>query len=293
MILRHMVSSDDTIAGRLCLVTGASSGIGTEIARGLARRGATVVMVARDRERGEAARDDVVRTTGSDAVELALCDLASQRQVRELAAEMVGRHPVLHVLVHNAGLILGSRVLTEDGIETTFAVNHLAPFLLTGLLREPLEAAGSARVVTVASEAHRGAEIDLDDPSAERGYSSWRAYAQSKLANILFTRELARRTQGSGIVASCLHPGVVRSGFGRQGSVLVRAWFKIVGPLLLSAEKGADTAVWLASSPEAAAAGGGYYIRRRPARPSRAARDAESARRLWRLSERLTGLSDG
>lgn len=293
MILRHMVSADDLMTGRVCLVTGASSGIGTEIARGLARRGATVVMVARDRARGEAARDDVMRTTGNDAVELALCDLASQRQVRELAAAMVGRHPVLHVLVHNAGLILGSRVLTEDGLETTFAVNHLAPFLLTELLREPLEAAGSARVVTVASEAHRGAEIDLDDPSAERGYSSWRAYAQSKLANILFTRELARRTQGSGIVASCLHPGVVRSGFGRQGSLLVRAWFKIVGPLLLSAEKGADTAVWLASSPEAEAAGGGYYIRRRPARPSRAARDAESARRLWRLSERLTGLSDG
>ncbi|HSO23530.1 MAG TPA: SDR family oxidoreductase [Chondromyces sp.] len=288
-----MVSTDDSMVGRVCLVTGASSGIGTEIARGLARRGATVVMVARDRARGEAARDDVMRTTGNDAVELTLCDLASQRQVRELAAAMVGRYPVLHVLVHNAGLILGSRVLTEDGLETTFAVNHLAPFLLTELLREPLEAAGSARVVTVASEAHRGAEIDLDDPSAERGYSSWRAYAQSKLANILFTRELARRTQGSGIVASCLHPGVVRSGFGRQGSLLVRAWFKIVGPLLLSAEKGADTAVWLASSPEAEAAGGGYYIRRSPARPSRAARDAESARRLWGLSERLTGLSDG
>ena len=197
-----MVSTDDSMVGRVCLVTGASSGIGTEIARGLARLGATVVMVARDRARGEAACDDVMRTTGNDAVELTLCDLASQRQVRELAAAMVGRYPVLHVLVHNAGLILGSRVLTEDGLETTFAVNHLAPFLLTELLREPLEAAGSARVVTVASEAHRGAEIDLDDPSAERGYSSWRAYAQSKLANILFTRELARRTQGSGIVAS-------------------------------------------------------------------------------------------
>jgi retinol dehydrogenase 12 len=288
-----MVRTDDSMAGRVCLVTGASSGIGTEIARGLARRGAAVVMVARDRERGEAARDDVARTTGGDALELALCDLASQRQVRRLAAEIAERYPSLHVLVHNAGLILGSRVLTEDGLETTFAVNHVAPFLLTRLLHGQLAAAGAARVVTVASEAHRGAAIDFDDPSAERGYSSWRAYAQSKLANILFTRELARRTEGSGIVASCLHPGVVRSGFGRQGSLLIRAWFKIVGPLLLSAEKGADTAVWLASAPEAEAAGGGYYIRRRPARPSRAARDEESARRLWRLSERLTGLADG
>lgn len=288
-----MVSTDDVMAGKVCLVTGASSGIGTEIVRGLAQRGAAVVMVARDRERGEAARDAIARATGSDAVELVLCDLASQRQVRELAAEIARRHPVLDVLVHNAGLILGSRVLTEDGLETTFAVNHVAPFLLTRLLHGQLAAAGAARVVTVASEAHRGAEIDFDDPSAERGYSSWRAYARSKLANILFTRELARRSEGSGIIASCLHPGVVRTGFGRQGSLLVRAWFKLSGPLLLSAEKGADTAVWLACAPEAAASGGGYYIRRRPARPSRAARDAESARRLWRLSERLTGLADG
>ena len=288
-----MVSTDDAMTGRVCLVTGASSGIGIEIVRGLARRGAAVVMVARDRERGEAARDEIAQATGSGVVELAMCDLASQLQVRELAAEMAQRHPVLHVLVHNAGLILGARILTEDGIETTFAVNHLAPFLLTRLLHGQLAAAGAARVVTVASEAHRGAEIDFDDPSAERGYSSWRAYARSKLANILFTRELARRTEGSGIVASCLHPGVVRSGFGRQGSLLVRAWFKLAGPLLVSAEKGADTAVWLASAPEAEAAGAGYYIRRRPARPSRAARDPEAARRLWRLSERLTGLADG
>jgi NAD(P)-dependent dehydrogenase (short-subunit alcohol dehydrogenase family) len=276
--------------GKTCLVTGANSGIGLEIARGLAARGARVLMVARDADRGEAARVEVAESTGNDSVELLLCDLSSQRQVRELAAEVLDRCGELHVLVNNAGLTLGERILTEDGIETTFAVNHLAPFLLTELLRERLVASAPARVVTVASDAHRGSKIDFDDPSGGRKFSAWGAYGQSKLANILFTTELAQRLEGTGVTATCLHPGVVRTGFGRQGPAFIRFFLKVGGFFLLTPGRGADTAVWLASSSEVEGASGGYYAKRRMATLSRAASDPESARRLWRLSERLTGL---
>ncbi len=276
--------------GKTCLVTGANSGIGLEIARGLAARGARVLMVARDADRGEAARVEVAESTGSDSVELLLCDLSSQRQVRELAVEVLDRCGELHVLVNNAGLTLGERILTEDGIETTFAVNHLAPFLLTELLRERLVASAPARVVTVASDAHRGSKIDFDDPSGGRKFSAWGAYGQSKLANILFTTELAQRLEGTGVTATCLHPGVVRTGFGRQGPAFIRFFLKVGGFFLLTPGRGADTGVWLASSSEVEGASGGYYAKRRMATLSRAASDPESARRLWRLSERLTGL---
>ena len=276
--------------GKTCLVTGANSGIGKEIARGLAAKGARVLMVARSPERGEAARAEVAESTDNDSVELLLCDLSSQRQVRGLADEVLDRCGELHVLVNNAGLTLGERTLTEDGIEATFAINHLAPFLLTELLRERLVASAPARVVTVASDAHRGSKIDFEDPSGERKFSSWGAYGQSKLANILFTCELARRLDGTDVTATCLHPGVVRTGFGRQGPAFIRAFLKVAGVFLLTPERGADTAIWLAASTEVDGTSGGYYEKRRLAEPSRAARDPESARRLWRLSERLTGL---
>jgi NAD(P)-dependent dehydrogenase (short-subunit alcohol dehydrogenase family) len=276
--------------GKTCLVTGANSGIGKEIARGLAAEGARVLMVARSPERGEAARAEVAESTDNDFVELLLCDLSSQRQVRRLADEVLDRCGELHVLVNNAGLTLGERTLTEDGIEATFAINHLAPFLLTEFLRERLVASAPARVVTVASDAHRGSKIDFEDPSGERKFSSWGAYGQSKLANILFTSELARRLDGTDVTATCLHPGVVRTGFGRQGPAFVRAFLMVAGVFLLTPERGADTAIWLAASSEVDGASGGYYVKRRLAEPSRNARDPESARRLWRLSERLTGL---
>jgi retinol dehydrogenase-12 len=272
------------------VVTGANSGIGKEISRGLAAMGSRVLMVARDRQRGETARADVARSTGNGAVELIICDLSSQRHVRELGATILDRCDRLDVLINNAGLILGKRILTEDGIETTLAVNHLAPFLLTNLLLEKLQANGHSRIVTIASEAHRGATIDFHDPGGERGYSAWRAYSQSKLANILFTRELARRIRGSGVTANCLHPGVVRTGFGRRGPISIRVGTRIVGLLLLSPKKGADTAIWLANSADVEGASGGYYKRRRLNQPATAARDPETAKRLWQLSEKLTGL---
>lgn len=275
-----------SVEGRTCVVTGASSGIGLETARGLAARGARVLMVCRDRGRGEAARDDVATTTGRRP-ELLLADLSAQREVRALADGILGASDDLGVLVHNAGLTLGRRVVTEDGREATIAVNHLAPFLLTRMLWERLVASAPARVVTVASDAHRRGRLDLDDLDGERGWSPWGAYCQSKLANILFTRELARRLEGTGVVASCMHPGVVRTGFGREGAWWTRLFFAVAGRLLLTPEQGADTVVWLATAPEATAADGGYFVRRRRVRPSRAARDDRAARRLWEVSERL------
>ena len=278
--------------GRVCVITGATSGIGRAAAEQLASLGARLVIVARDPARGAAARDEIVAATGNREVALEIADLASQRQVRELAARLLAAEPEIHVLVNNAGLALGERRLTEDGLEETFAVNHLAPFLLTNLLLERLRGSSPARVVTVASAAHRGAAIPFDDLNGERGFSGWIAYGWTKLANILFSTELARRLDGSGVTANCLHPGVVATGFGREGPFLVREFQRWVGRLLLlDPKQGADTLVWLASSPEMEGASGGYYAKRRLATPSRAAGDAAAARRLWQESERLTGLT--
>jgi NAD(P)-dependent dehydrogenase (short-subunit alcohol dehydrogenase family) len=285
-----MIESDAPMTGRTCLVTGANSGIGLEISRGLAQQGAKVVMVARSPMRGQAARDDVAESTGNESVEVLFYDLGSQRHVHRLAAEVLERFAELHVLVNNAGLTLSDRILTEEGIEMTFAVNHLAPFLLTELLRERLIASAPARVVTVASDAHSGETMDFEDLSGEKGWSGWQAYGRSKLANILFTGELSRRFEGTGVTATCLHPGVVRTGFGRRGPRFIRVFQKIGGFLLLSPEKGAETAVFLASSPEVEGENGGYYVKRKLKEPSKAARDPEAARMLWDVSLRLTGL---
>ncbi|HOC41821.1 MAG TPA: SDR family NAD(P)-dependent oxidoreductase [Thermoanaerobaculales bacterium] len=278
--------------GRVCVITGASSGIGRAAALDLAALGARVVIVARDPGRGAAARDEVAAATGRRDVALEIADLRSQREVRDLAGRLLAAEAAIHVLVNNAGLTLSERRLTEDGLEETFAVNHLAPFLLTGLLLDRLRASAPARVVTVASAAHRAAVIPFDDLNGERGFSGWRAYGWTKLANILFTAELARRLDGSGVTATCLHPGVVATGFAREGPLLVREFQRRLGRhLLLDPKRGADTLVWLAASAEVEGASGGYYANRRPVTPAKAARDAAAARRLWEISERLTGLA--
>jgi retinol dehydrogenase-14 len=284
---RHGGSMD----GRVCVLTGTTSGIGRAAAFDLAALGATLVMVARDRDRAEAVRQEVVAGTGNRAVEVETVDLASQAQIRALAGRLVAAHPEIHVLANNAGLTLSERRVTEDSLEETFAVNHLAPFLLTNLLLDRLRASAPARVVTVASDAHHGSTIPFDDLNATSGYSGWAAYGWSKLANILFTLELARRLEGTGVTATCLHPGVVATGFGRQGPWFVRAFQKVSSRFLLDPKQGADTLVWLASSPDVEGASGGYYVKRKLTEPSRAARDAAAASRLWRVSEQLTGLA--
>lgn len=271
--------------GKVCLVTGATSGIGREIALGLARMGATVVVAGRSRSKCENAVREISAATGSDSVSFMVADLSSQASVRQLADEFMDRHEKLHVLVNNAGVFMPKRVLTVDGLESTFAVNHLAPFLLTGLLAGALEKGSPARIVTTSSVAHKGAAMDFGDLQFERRpYSAIKAYSQSKLANILFTGELAKRlTKGT---ANCFHPGAVRTGLVPAG--IYGAVWAMAGPFLTGPEKGADTGVYLASSPDLEGVSGKYFVKRKVTRPSDAALDSESAGRLWKMSEELT-----
>lgn len=275
--------------GKVCVVTGATSGIGKAAATALARMGSQVVLVGRDRGRAEATAAEIgAKSAVPPKAEIA--DLASMEQVRALAGRLASLERI-DVLINNAGLVLGERRVTEDGFEHVFAVNHLAPFLLTSLLQPKLAGSAPARIVTVTSDAHSAAKLDLDDPNLEHDWNSWRSYANSKLANILFTRELARRLDGTGVTANCAHPGVVRTGFGREGKALLRLGMTIARPFVLSPERGADTIVYLASSPDVAGETGGYYVKRQRREPSAAARDDAAARRLWDISEKMTGLT--
>jgi NAD(P)-dependent dehydrogenase (short-subunit alcohol dehydrogenase family) len=277
--------------GKTCVITGATSGIGRAAALALARSGARVVLLARDGRRGEQVAREVEQAAGKGAAALLVADLASQREIRRVAVELQQAAPRLDVLLNNAGAIHMERSATVDGLETTFAVNHLASFLLTRLLLARLESSRPARVVVVASAAHRGGHLDFEDLMGERGYSGWRAYAQSKLANVLFTYELARRIGDGGVTANCLHPGVVATGFGRSHNGLFSLAVRLASPFLLSAEKGARTSVHLASSPEVEGVTGRYFEKCRTVPSSPESMDAAVARRLWEVSERLTGLA--
>ena len=274
----------------ICVVTGATSGIGKETAVALARAGATVAVVCRTRERGERAREEIARRSASDAVTLFVADLSSRRAVRTVAAELRVALPRIDVLVNNAGLALRDRIPTEDGLETTFAVNHLAPFLLTRLLEPTLVASAPARVVTVSSEAHRWGTMRFDDLMGARRYDGWKAYAQSKLANVLFTYELARRLEGTGVTANCLHPGLVGTAFASRGPITIRILSRLARPFLRSPASGAVTSVYLASSREVARVTGGYFAGRRARRSSRESYDRAVAAQLWQASEQLTGI---
>src|SRR6516165_8072274 len=275
--------------GKVCVVTGATSGIGKAVATALAKMGSQVVLVARDHGRAEATAAEI----GANAAvppKVEIADLASMEQVRALAGRLATLERI-DVLINNAGLVLDERRITPEGFEHVFALNHLAPFLLTNLLLPKLTASAPARVVTVTSDAHSAARLDLSDPNLERGWDSWRSYANSKLANILFTRELARRLDGTGVTANCAHPGVVRTGFGSEAKPLLRLGITIGRPFFLSPERGADTIVYLASSPAVADQTGGYYVKRQRREPSAAARDDAAARKLWEISEKMTGLA--
>jgi NAD(P)-dependent dehydrogenase (short-subunit alcohol dehydrogenase family) len=272
------------------VVTGASSGIGLYTALGLARAGMRVVMVGRDPARTESARRFVAARAAGASLETRLADFASQNAVRRLAAELLAGHDRIDVLVNNAGLISRRYRRSAEGIELTFAVNHLAPFLLTSLLLARLQASAPSRIVTVASEAHRGHRIDVATLAQPPDFSPLRAYGRSKLCNILFTRELAERAADSGVVAASLHPGVVATRIGERGGLLELGW-RLYKPFMLSPERGAETSLFLATVPDPAPFQGGYLIRKALATPDPAARDAAQARRLWVESARLTGLA--
>ncbi|HET7659590.1 MAG TPA: SDR family oxidoreductase [Oryzihumus sp.] len=280
-----------SMTGRTVLVTGGTHGIGLATARALASAGAAVTIVGRNAGKTAQVVQTLRRDSGSDQVDGMVADLSSQAEVRRAATELAAAHDRLDVLVNNVGGFWATRHVTADGLERTFALNHLAPFLLTHLLRPMLEVSAPARVVTVSSGAQAMGRIDFEDLQGERSYSGQRAYSQSKLANVLFTYELARRLEGTGVTANTLHPGVVRTGFGQEdSSTLFRVMLPVVRPFMLSPERGAQTSVYLASSPEVEGVSGRYFVRNRARRSSPASYDAEVARRLWAVSAELTGL---
>lgn len=276
---------------RVCVITGASRGIGKASAEALASLGASLVLVCRRQADG----DKVAREISHPAVpepQVVAADLASQSEIRRAAALIGDRHPQIHVLINNAGVFTRRRELTADGLEQQFAVNHLAYFLLTNLLLDRLKEAVPSRIINVSSGAHGGSHLDFADLQGERGYDGNQAYSRSKLANILFTYELARRLMGSGVTANCLHPGVIATrlladymGATVAGSAPARTFGA-------KPEKGAETIVYLASSPEVDGLTGKYFVNKRPVTSSRESYDEAAARRLWEVSERLTGISN-
>src|SRR5215203_399864 len=278
------------MGNRVCLITGATSGIGKATAMGLANMGASVVMVGRDRSRGEAALAEIKEGSANASVDLLLADLSSQEEVRWLADEFKEAHPRLDVLINNAGVIRSKRVASADGIEMTFAVNHLAHFLLTNLLLDLLKATAPSRIVNVSSGEQRNGTIDFDDLQGEKGYKTAKAYGQSKLANVLFTYELARRLEGSGVSANCLHPGVVGTNLGSGVTGALGFTVRALRPLMKSPEKGAQTSVYLASSPEVEGSSGEYFVKKAEARSSDVSHDKRLARRLWEVSAELTNV---
>src|SRR5215217_4507357 len=275
---------------KVCLITGATSGIGKATAMGLATLEASVVMVGRDRGRGEAAMAEIKEKSANASVDLMLADLSSQEEIHRLADNFKEAYPRLDVLINNAGVIRSKRITTEDGLETTFAVNHLAYFLLTKLLLDMLKASAPSRIVNVASGEQRNGTIDFDDLQGEKGYKGPKAYSQSKLATVLFTYELARRLEGSGVSANCLHPGVVGTNLGSGVTGALGFTVRTLRPLMKSPEKGAETSIYLASSPEVEGSSGGYFVKKAEARSSEASHDQRIARRLWEVSADLTNL---
>jgi NAD(P)-dependent dehydrogenase (short-subunit alcohol dehydrogenase family) len=275
--------------GKVCIVTGASSGIGRAAAMELAGMGATVALVCRSRERAEETRAAILAKTGNPASEIFLADLSSLAEIRRLAYELLARYPRMHVLVNNAGILNWRRATTLDGIETVFAVNHLAYFLLSHLLLERLQTSAPARIVNVASDAHRWGALDLNDLQHERSYRPLLVYGRSKLCNILFTRELAYRVQGTGVTVNCVHPGGVATGLGKNNGWLAVMIATVLKPFILTAEQGADTVVYLAAAPEVENVSGKYFVNRRERQPSAAALDDAAGRRLWQVSEGLVG----
>jgi NAD(P)-dependent dehydrogenase (short-subunit alcohol dehydrogenase family) len=278
---------------RICMVTGASSGLGKATALGLAKLGAHVVMVCREETSGEGARDEIIDRSGNTNVELLLADLSSLTAVYALAETFKQRFDNLHVLINNAGVYLRERHLTKDGLEQTFAVNYLAPFLLTNLLLESLKTSAPSRIISVAGSYHRRGVIHFDDLQLAQGYTGTAANNQAQLARVLFTYELARRLNGTGITANCLHPGSVRTNIARDMPTSLQLLANTVfRPFFVSPERGAETVLYLALSPEVEHTSGKYFVSKCPVKSSKASYDVDLAKKLWTTSEWLTGLYD-
>jgi len=283
-----MTDSATLMSGRTVLITGGTGGIGRATAEGLARLGARVAITGRGLDRTRAAATQIAAASGNPAIDAYAADASSQSEVRRLAGEILDAYPRLDVLVNNVGGFWSTRRVTADGLEHTFAVNHLSGFLLTDLLLERLKASAPARIVTVSSGAQAMGRLDFADLQGERSYSGQKAYNASKLANVLFTYELARRLEGTGVTANVLHPGVVRTAFAAEDpSGFWRFMIPLMRPMMKSPAKGADTVIYLASSPDVRDVSGRYFVNRRPRTSTKVSYDTALAARLWAVSEEL------
>ncbi|MHA2120248.1 MAG: SDR family oxidoreductase [Promethearchaeota archaeon] len=277
-----------SLENKICIITGANSGIGKATALGLAKMNATVVMRCRNKDTGVIAQEEIINESGNKNIDLLVCDLSSQEQIRKFAEEFKQKYQRLDVLINNAGVMAAKRNLCVDGFEMNFAVNHLAPFLLTNLLLDVLEKSAPSRIVNVSSAAHRMAKIDFDDLQCEnKKHRLFKVYGNSKLAFMLFSYELSRRLEGTGVTVNTVHPGMINTNLGREMSKFNRAFGKLI---FKSPEKGAETSIYLASSPEVEGITGKYYIKKQRRQSSEASYNLEDAKKLWEISAELTNL---
>jgi len=285
-------TADLDLSDKTCMVTGATSGIGKAAATAIARCGASLVLVARNRDKASAVAEEIRGATGNGRIDIMLADLASLDAIRRVAGEFLATGRPLHILLNNAGVVMLKREETVDGFETTFAVNHLGYFALTNLLLPRLIESAPARIVSVASDAHAyaGGRLDLDDLQSEKSYAAMRVYAKSKLANILFNRELARRLEGTGVTANCLHPGFVGSNLAVNNGFLATLLIRALRPFARSNEQGAATAIYLCTAPEVEGVSGQYFYNNKAKWPKSAAQNDDDARRLWQISADMCGV---
>lgn len=291
-VQRHPIEDLD-MNNKLCVITGANSGIGYETTKALAAMGAFIVMVCRNEEKAAIARNKIAAETGNQGLDIVICDFSLQSDIRKAASEILEKYDQIDVLINNHGFIAAEREETVDGYEKTLAVNHLGFFLFTGLLMGAIDKADSARIINVSSEAHRRGSFEPENLQLEEGFSPMKAYANSKLFNIMFTKELARRVADKQITVNCLHPGVVATNFASSGSLIMRLLFGLGKLFMKSPRQGARTSIWLATSREVEGVNGAYFRNRKAATPSSAARDEGDQKKLWQISEELCEITYG
>lgn len=275
---------------KICLITGFTSGIGKATAFGLAEKGTELILICRDKAMGEEVIKEIKIKTGNSNLNLYVCDLSLQKDIRRVVSEIKAHHPVIDVMINNAGGINGTRELTEDGNEITFAVNHLAYFMLTLLLLDNVKTSSYARIINVASDAHQFSKLDFDDLNSKNSYNPMKVYGTTKLANIMFTYELARRLAGTEISVNCMHPGGVNTNFGKNMKGIAGAYFRL-SPFSRKPEKGAETVIWLASTPDVEGVSGKYFMDKKEKKSNSFSYDKDEQKKLWEESEKMTGIT--
>lgn len=280
------------MTNKLCVITGANSGIGYETAKALAQKGAYIVMVCRNEDKAIEAKNSILESVVDAGIAIVLCDFSIQKEIRKAADEITSRYKKIDILINNHGFIASERTETVDGLESTFGVNHIGYFLFTNLLLDNLTAARNGRIINVASDAHRAGEFDPENLQLQENFSPMKAYGNSKLFNILFTKELADRLKDTKVTANCLHPGVIGSNFGKSGNWLVRTFWTLGSTFMKSSKEGAETSIYLASSDEVENANGAYFKNKKAVAPRKNAQNMEAASKLWEISEELCGLNE-